>query len=116
MLVHGRDCNFLSLRSSLAIPLVIRFPIFWDVPTGFVFHPTPFYKGGRVHLVPDIIQPYNNPPFVTSLLITMETFPESQRLDCGIIASGRRRGRGEERIETARRHEIPINQHEVARM
>lgn len=69
-----------------------------------------------MHLVPDIIQPCNNPPFMTSLLITMETLRESQRLDCGIIASGRRRARGEERIETARRHEIPINQHGMARM
>lgn len=34
---------------------------------------------------------------MTSLLITMETVPESQRLDCGIIASGRTGG--EERRE-----------------
>jgi hypothetical protein len=28
----------------------------------------------QVHLVPDFIQPCNNPSFMTSLLITMETF------------------------------------------
>lgn len=53
---------------------------------------------------------------MTSLLITMETSPESQRLDCGIIASGRRRGRGEKRIETAQWDEIPIKYHAMAGM
>lgn len=94
-LVRGKDWNCLSLWSSFAIHWVIRFPIFWDVPTGFVSHPPSVKRqgasGARYHST------LHNPPFMTSLLITMETFPESQRLDCGIIASGRRRGRGEER-------------------
>lgn len=43
LLVCGRDWNFLSLWSPLAIPWVIRLPIFWDVSTGFVSRP-PLYK------------------------------------------------------------------------
>lgn len=66
--------------------------------------------------MPDFIQPCNNHPFMTSLLITMETSPESQRLDCGIIASGRRRGRGEKRVETAQWDEIPIKYRVMAGM
>ncbi|XP_049501968.1 VPS10 domain-containing receptor SorCS3-like [Panthera uncia] len=46
----------------------------------------------------------------------METSPESQRLDCGIIASGRRRERGEKRNETAQGDEIPTKYHLVAGM
>lgn len=116
LLVRGRDGNCLSFWSSFAIHCVIRFPIFWDVPTGFVSHPPSVKRqgasGARYHSTLQQSPLYD---------ITAHHHGNISRVtETGLwhhsIRQEEGEGRGEERIETAGRDEIPTNQLGLAGM
>lgn len=109
-LVRGKDWNCLSLWSSFAIHWVIRFPIFWDVPTGFVSHPPQCKEAGCIWC-----QISFNPAQSPLYDITAHHHGNVSRVtETGLwhhsIRQEEGEGRGEERIETARRDEIPKKQ------